>query len=160
MTKPSSEGLACTHLLRQGFLTYYPRLQLKGLYRGRWIERIGSLFPRYLFVRLDLRRQTLGPIRSTRGVTGLVRFGEQATMVPDAVVDSLMSRADPDSGLHRLCEQKPRRGSRVSVIGGSFAGLDGVFEREAGEERCIVLLSLLGRGTPVAVSSRLLAPAA
>jgi hypothetical protein len=46
------------------------------------------------------------------------------------------------------------------VIGGAFAGLDGIFEREAGEERCIVLLSLLGRGTPVHVSSRMLVPAA
>jgi len=39
-----------------------------------------SLFPRYLFVQLDIGPQGLdwGPIRSTMGVSRLVRFGVEA----------------------------------------------------------------------------------
>jgi transcriptional antiterminator RfaH len=159
VTKPASESLATQHLSRQGFETYYPRLSLKRLYRGRWANRIVALFPRYLFVRLDPRRQAFSPIRSTRGVAGIVRFGEDATVVPDTVVDQLMERADSTSGLHRLNESEPRPGSAMRVVGGAFAGLEGVFDREAGTERSIVLLSLLGRITPVCVSSNLVVPA-
>jgi transcriptional antiterminator RfaH len=159
VTKPASESLATAHLSRQGFETYYPRLSLKRTYRGRWVDRIVALFPRYLFVRLDPRRQALAPIRSTRGVAGIVRFGEDATVVPDTVVDQLQQRADSGSGLHRLNETGPRRGSAMRVIGGAFAGLEGVFDREAGLERSVVLLSLLGRVTPVCVASDLVVPA-
>jgi transcriptional antiterminator RfaH len=152
VTKPASESLATEHLNRQGFETYFPRLSLKRLYRGRWAHRIVALFPRYLFVRLDPRRQALGPIRSTRGVADIVRFGEDPTIVPDTVVQQLRQRADSTSGLHQLNENEPRRGAAMRIIGGAFAGLEGVFDREAGVERSVVLLSLLGSVTPVFVA--------
>jgi transcriptional antiterminator RfaH len=82
-----------------------------------------------------------------------VRFGDEAAIVPDSVVESLMGRADPESGLHRLADDRPRRGTPVSVVDGPLAGLEGIFERDTGEERAVILLSLLGRSTPVCVDS-------
>ncbi|HTU65136.1 MAG TPA: transcription termination/antitermination NusG family protein [Steroidobacteraceae bacterium] len=159
LTKPASESVATEHLVRQGFQTYYPRLALKRLSRGRWAERIVALFPRYLFIRLDPRRQGLSPVRSTRGVAGIVRFGTDATVVPDDVVDGLIQREDRQSGVHRLRDGGPQRGAPMNLVGGNLAGLDVVFEREAGDERSVVLLSLLGRSTPVSVSNAWLVPA-
>lgn len=157
-TKASSEQVAAAHLARQGFETYLPRLQRQSLRRTHWVRRIVALFPRYVFVRLDVRNQALAPVRSTRGVAGLVRFGEEAAVVPDGVVESLMRRADPDTGLHCLAQSPPRRGANVSIVGGPLAGLDGVFERDTGEERAVILLSLLGRSTPVEVDSTFVVP--
>jgi transcriptional antiterminator RfaH len=153
LTRPGSEQVARAHLGRQGFQTYLPRLQCTRLRRGRRSQIVVPLFPRYLFVCLESLRQSLGPIRSTRGVASLVRFGERPAEVLHSVVDSIMQRADPATGLHKLESSALRRGAAVSLIGGVFDGLQGIFERETGEERCVILLSLLGRGTSVEVRS-------
>jgi len=160
LTKPASEQMALTHLARQGFHTYLPRLVRTRFQSGRRRESIVPLFPRYLFVRLESLRQSLGPIRSTRGVAGIVRFGEQAAEVAASVVEALTRRADPATGLHRLETRPLTRGATVSIVGGTFDGLEGVFEREEGEERAVILLTLLGRSTPVRLHPRFVVPAA
>lgn len=160
LTKPSREGVARINLERQGYTVYYPRLSRRRMHRGRWIERIVSLFPRYLFVRLDMARQSLAPVTSTLGVTSIVRFGGAPASIPDAVVSQLMNRADPESGLHRLeCDRSLRPGSAVEVVSGAFEGLRGIFEYECGHERVVVLLGLLGRRTPVRIPARIVVPA-
>lgn len=154
-TKPSDERTAETNLERQGFHVYYPRLLRPSLCRGRWLDRIVSLFPRYLFIQLDAARQSLAPVRSTSGVVSLVRFGTEPKAVPDSVVNGLIGRADPQSGLHRLsCRPPLTPGTRVNIIAGALEGLDGIFEREAGDERVVVLLKLLGQDAPVRIPSR------
>jgi transcriptional antiterminator RfaH len=159
-TKPGSEYVAKTHLVRQGFRAYLPRLLCDRLRRGRRVEAVVPLFPRYLFVHLESSLQSLSSIRSTRGVANLVRFGERPAEVLPAVVDSIMQRADPVSGLHRLRVSTLRRGVPVSLVGGALDGLQGIFEREAGEERCVILLGLLGRATSVEVQSHRVAACA
>jgi transcriptional antiterminator RfaH len=156
--KPSSEGAACLNLERQGYAVYYPRLQRRTVYRGRWIERILPLFPRYLFVRLDTSRQSLAPVRSTLGIADIVRFGSRPALVPDRIIAELRGRADAATGLHRLHTSALERGAAVRVIGGVFAGLDGIFEREVGEERVVVLLRLLGQETAVRIPSGCVCP--
>lgn len=158
LTKPASEEVARANLERQGYAVYYPRLQRPSLYRGRWTDRIVSLFPRYLFVRVDIHRQALTPLRSTLGVADIVRFGSEPAAVPERVVEDLRRRADPGTGLHHLNERRLERGAAVRVISGIFAGIDGIFEREAGEHRVVLLLSLMGRETVVRVPSAFVCP--
>jgi transcriptional antiterminator RfaH len=157
-TKPTGEHVAKTNLERQGYGVYYPRLLRPALYRGRWVDRVVSLFPRYLFVQLDVVQQSLAPVRSTLGVANIVRFAQQASVVPDRIVDGLIHRADPITGLHRLGRSRPLvPGSRIKVIAGPFEGLDGIFECEGGGDRVVVLLKLLGHETPVRIPSELIA---
>lgn len=152
-TKPRGEATAKTNLERQGYRVYLPRVQQKILSRGRWQGTIGSLFPRYLFVQLDAALQSLGPIRSTLGVANVVRFGNDYVVVPNKVVDGLISRADPYSGLHHL-KTSPlfEVGSAVRFISGALAGLEGIFESVEADERVVVLLNLLGRDTRIRIS--------
>lgn len=159
-TKPAGEALAQENLLRQGYRVYYPRLLRPIFHRGKWIERIVSLFPRYLFIQVDPLEQSLSPVRSTQGVASIVRFGPEATVVPNAIVSDLLRRADPLSGLHRLARvpEALKAGSPVNIIAGAFEGLNGIFEREVGEERVVVLLKLLGQCTPVRLPSQYIAP--
>src|SRR6266404_378050 len=158
LTKPAAEGTAQSNLQRQGYRVYYPRLTRPALRRSRWVDRVVALFPRYLFVQLDTIRQSMGPVRSTVGVSSIVHFGAEATRVPDEIVDELRSRADPVSGLHRLQRRRAfAPGASVRVIAGALEGLQGVFEREVGEDRAVILLSLVGRRTPVCVEASLLA---
>ena len=158
-SKPSGETKAKLNLERQGYETYFPRLLRTIKLAGRWTERIGALFPRYLFLRLDEDRQSLGPVRSTVGVAAVVGFGSRYSIVPDWVVGDLRLRESKE-GLHHL-GRGPRyaRGCAVNVVGGPFEGLEGIFEREAGGDRVVILLNLLGQNTSVRVPADLVLPA-
>lgn len=158
-TKPSSEALALRNLLRQRYEAHLPRIVQAVRRAGHWHERIAPLFPRYLFLRLKEGEQALRPVASTLGVTSIVRFGSRYAVVPDSVIEDLQARADPLTGLHRLsCGRRLTPGSPVRVAFGLFDGLEGVFEREAGADRVLVLLTVLGRSAPVCVPADSVTP--
>ena len=153
-TKPNAEASALRNLVRQGYEVYFPRLSQSLPHRGRWRDRIVPLFPGYLFLGLDEGRQALAPVRSTTGVACAVRFGSSYAIVPDAVILDLLSRADPETGLHRLSPpEQLMPGTHVRILAGPFDGLEGVFQRDCGAERAIVLLSVLGQPVGVSVPS-------
>jgi transcriptional antiterminator RfaH len=159
-TKPSREETAYVNLCRQGYESYLPRLLRTDRSKGRHVERIVALFPRYLFVRLEEGRQSLAPVRSSVGVSDVVRFGADYAVVPGKVIHDLRAREEPASGLHRLVgNERLARGERVRVSTRTFDGLEGVFERHDGAKRVIVLLSLLGQETPVCVPLQFVARA-
>jgi transcriptional antiterminator RfaH len=158
-TKPSGEIVAQTNLGQQGYEVYLPRIVQPVRHAGRWRDRIVALFPRYLFVRLREGCQTLGPVRSTVGVASVVRFGSNYAVVPDPIVHDLQARADPESGLHRMSPPAAfTPGSPVKITMGPFDGLQGVFEREVGADRVVVLLKLLGQDASVRVPARFILP--
>ena len=160
-TKPACEELAHANLMRQGYYVYCPRILQPARIRGRWVDRIAPLFPRYLFLRLTLGQQAMGPVRSTVGVASIVRFGCDYALVPDEVMDQLRLRADPDTGLYRLASPTQfAPGSTVRIVAGAFDGLEGVFQRKSGDERVVVLLKLLGRETSVRIPAEFLLPLA
>lgn len=88
-TKPRQEATAQQNLDRQSFETYLPQIKQSRRNRGKWIERIEPMFPRYLFFRLDPNTQDSSPIRSSKGAVGLVRFGGEPVPVPEAVIRTL-----------------------------------------------------------------------
>ncbi len=154
MTKPANEEFAVAQLQRQGYGTYYPRALIKKMYRGKWRDLVCALFPRYVFIQTDTTRQVLGPVRSTLGVSSIVRFGTACLVVPDHVVASLKNNADPLTGLHTLrTSELFRRGDPVRIAAGSLSGLEGIFESDNGEHRVTVLLNLLGRETRIQVDA-------
>jgi transcriptional antiterminator RfaH len=159
-TKPYGESSAQVNLERQKYEVYFPRLLEPVRFGGRSRERIAALFPRYVFLRVDEGRQSLGPVRSTMGVANIVRFGFSYAAVPDNVVRELRERADPHSGLHRLDDSSPfYRGVTVRIAAGLFDGLEGVFERRDGAERVLVLLRILGQEAAVRIPAGFVLPA-
>jgi transcription antitermination factor NusG len=93
------------------------------------------------------------------GVASIVRFGHDYTVVPDAVIENLRQRADPDTGLHCLGRQTPfEPESMVRIVAGAFDGLEGVFQRDSGNERVVVLLTILGCSTPVRIPAEFVLP--
>jgi transcriptional antiterminator RfaH len=157
-TKCGQEPVAEFNLRRQGYDVYNPRLMQSMRFRGRWTSRVGSLFPRYLFVRLAVGQQAMGPIRSTIGVANIVRFGCAYAVVPDVIVDELRSRADPETGLLGLRPRTFQPGASVRITTGLFQGLEGVFQREVADERVVLLLELLGRETSLLLPASHIVP--
>jgi transcription antitermination factor NusG len=85
-------------------------------------------------------------------VASIVRFGIHYATVPDRLVSELRQRADAETGLHHVSGTAlPGRGALVQITDGPLQGLEGIFEREAGADRVIVLLRLLGQTARVQV---------
>jgi transcriptional antiterminator RfaH len=144
-TRPRAEGKAVVHLARQGFESYLPRY-LKKRRHARRIETVQApLFPRYLFVAVDMATQRWRSISSTFGITHLVCNGEDPAPIADNVIAALRQRED-EYGLVRLAA-RPRfaAGEKVRLLDGVFADSIGLFEGMKESERVSVLLDLLGR---------------
>ena len=158
--KPRQEAVAEENLLRQGYRVYLPRIRMRHRRRGQWLDAVEVLFPRYIFIRLDPKRRSTAPVRSTRGVVGLVRFGGQPAVVPDAVMEALREREDAASGLHQDNRPLFNAGEPIKLVDGPLSGMEGIFTQQDGDKRVIVLLELLGKANKVTVSRDWVARAA
>ena len=146
-TRPSQERRALVNLERQGFACFLPEV------RNARRSRIEALFPRYLFLRASPGVENLAPIRSTRGVSTLVRFGERLATLPEEIVEAIRSRIDSETGLVRLPRLSLAPGDRVRVSTGPLAGMEAVFKAEKSKQRVLLLMELLGRQTTVEVDA-------
>ncbi len=158
-TKTRQEVAAQHHLQRQGFETYAPKVLLRKRKRDKWAKVVEPLFPRYVFIRVDPDQTSLAPVRSTLGVSGLVRFGYQLLPVPDSVIAYLQQLEDPVTRQHHADQWPHRPGDAVELLDGPFAGLTGVLQAVTGAGRASLLIELLGRHNSVDVSMDSLAEA-
>jgi transcriptional antiterminator RfaH len=150
-SQPNAEQKAVAHLERQGFATYLPRY-LKRRRHARRVEIVPApLFPRYLFVGIDLAAQRWRSIFSTGGVSRLICQGEQPTAISECVIDSLRLREDA-GGYVRL-DYRPsfRAGDKIRILEGVFADCLGLYEGMRESQRVAILLDLLGRKVRVTV---------
>lgn len=101
-------------------------------------------------------------IETTFGVLALVRFGDAPARCPDAEIEVLRARADPH-GLTHLPPPPPkhvfRKGDRVKIVAGPFAGFKALHTGLSAKARERVLLDILGSRREVTVASHLVASA-
>jgi transcriptional antiterminator RfaH len=158
-TQPHAEAKATSHLNRQGFKSYFPRY-LKRRRHARKIETVAApLFPRYLFVAVDLTAQRWRSIYSTIGVARLVCNGNEPIAVPDGIVEALKCREDAGGFVKLDYRPQFRPGEKVRVLDGAFSSCLGLFEGMAERERIAILLDLLGRKVRVVLDADLVAAA-
>lgn len=140
-TKPRQEKRALENLERQGYTCFLPTIALRKPYRSGVRTVSEALFSRYLFVQLDttLEGRSWAPIRSTMGVSRLVAFDNTPLPVSDALIELLRTQQpqmnEPESPY--------RKGDKVEITQGPFAGLEAVYDMDDGERRAFVLIELL-----------------
>jgi transcriptional antiterminator RfaH len=151
-TKPRQEHVALINLERQAFDCYLP-MAVDAFQRRGALKKIQRepLFPRYLFLNADPQRQNLAVVRSTRGVTGLVRAGFELIKIPASIIAALKARMHTASGLIPLDSMGLSNGDKVRVFSGPFAAMEGVFREHRGRDRSLLLLYILGRETAVEI---------
>lgn len=147
-TKPRSEQLAQENLQRQQFVTYLPRVKETRRHRGKYVSKIEPMFPRYLFIQLNCTTDNWSPIRSTLGVSSIVRFGSYPLQVPESLLDVLRINENPE-GIQEFVEKEFQPGDRVKIIDGVMAGLEGIYDSKTSKERVTVLLNIAGQHTRV-----------
>ena len=158
-TQANAENKAVAHLTRQGFATYLPRY-LKRRRHARRVDVVAApLFPRYLFVEIDMAVQRWRSIYSTVGVSRLVCNGELPASVPVRVVDLLKKREDT-SGFIRLDHRpKFKIGDRIRIVEGAFYDCLGIYDGMPDRDRVGILLGLLGRKVRVLLDAEAIAAA-
>ncbi|MBK1727459.1 transcription/translation regulatory transformer protein RfaH [Halorhodospira neutriphila] len=149
-SKPRQEEKARWNLDQQGFRCYLPYIRVRRRRRGRYETLVEPMFPRYLFIRLAAGEEDWSPIRSTLGVSRLVRFGTWPARVPDELVAAIRERTE--GGCCDLCPEPLQPGERVRVLDGPFHGYEGLFRTQRSDERVMILLDLAGQHTTLTLS--------
>jgi transcriptional antiterminator RfaH len=148
-TRPRAEDKALRHLTDQGFEVYLPRY-LRRRSHARKVERVAApLFPRYLFVHLDIDRTRWRAIASTVGVNHFVCHGDRPVPLPTRVIEEVRGREDSAGFVRNDAAMTLRPGTAVRVVDGPLTDLEGLFEAASDEHRVAVLMSILGRNVRI-----------
>ncbi len=142
MTKPFKEGYAEEQLSNQGYEAYYPLTKRLRKRKNKMQQCVEPLFPKYIFIKLNTTSDDWSPIRSTRGVSHFIRFGEEPAKVSDIIIETLKTEekkfSDKVFDLDHYHSGQP-----VMINNGAFQNIEGVFKCYDGEERAMVLIKIL-----------------
>jgi transcriptional antiterminator RfaH len=144
-TQPLKELTARDNLSSQGYSVFLPMMQ-KTIKHARKVETVlRPLFPRYIFVSLDLNRDQWRSINGTAGVVYLMTNNNKPCRIRDNIIDLLKSDLTDDGYLpsSSLCHFV--KGDKVDIKDGVFKGYDAIFSGMSDRERVDVLLTFMGR---------------
>jgi transcription antitermination factor NusG len=121
---------------------FCPRLRLRRATKRGPVWFVEALFPGYLFARFD-RWLFQKAVAYSRGVTTIVRFGDEIARVPDEAIAIL--RAQMGDAECRIIDPDLREGDRVVVAHGLFRGLSSIVTCVMpARDRVRILLEFLG----------------
>ncbi len=148
LTKPRQEAYAVSKLQEQDFAVYLPLHESWVRTASQWRKKQSVMFPRYAFVRPTKPGQSIGPVRSTPGVTCMVKFGPVLATLPPQLLAALKQAV----ALRSLAmpNQPFVKGQPVLFASGPLAGMQGIVSSVAAQ-RVMVLMQLLGQDQNVPV---------
>jgi transcription antitermination factor NusG len=143
------EKRVAAELCARGVEHFLPLYSSLRRWKDRRVRLELPLFPGYVFVRIALRDR-LGVVQIP-SVVRLVGFGGLPATLPDTEMEVLRA------GLSRSAIATPYPflpvGRRVRIMGGPFAGLEGVLQRRKSNLRVVVSLNLIQRSVAVDVDA-------
>ena len=152
------EATAETHLSRQGFRSFLPR-HLKTVRHARNLRTVTApVFPRYLFVVLNLERDRWRSVNSTTGIANLFMAHGRPVPVPEGIVETMIQSTDKSGSLQLV--DAVERGQKVRLVAGPFAQTLGILDRLDDTGRVEVLLEIMGGGIRVKLARSWVEPAA
>ena len=149
-TKPRQETVAHSNLEQQGFETYLPLFKkFKKTEQGS-VALFEPMFPRYILFRSGRLGQSISAVRSTKGVTSIVRFGFEPALLHDDVVQRirLMEQLRHQATIEEINQLKV--GQKVRLKHTALGAIEGLVHNVS-SKRVAVLLEILGRPTVVQV---------
>jgi transcription elongation factor/antiterminator RfaH len=155
---PHGERRAQLHLGAQGFRTHFPTIE-KTIRHARQLRTVRApLFPRYVFLILDLGRDRWLSVWGTMGVSSLFTSEDRPVPVPEGIVETLIENSDEAN--MALFSSGLTTGQSVRILSGPFANFVGKLERLDAAGRVRVLLDMMGTAVPVALRRGAICPAA
>ena len=157
-SQTSGEEKALMNLKHQGFNAYLPRYK-KTIRHARKVKTaLRPMFPRYMFVELDLEVDQWRSINGTFGVVNIFCRGDVPLAVPPGIVENILARED-EAGAVDLTPLGLKQGDKVRIVNGAFSDSTALIDEISDEKRVILLLNLMGREVRVTMSAENLAAA-
>jgi transcription elongation factor/antiterminator RfaH len=156
--QPHWESIAKLRLQAQNFRTFLPLHSMTVHHARKRQTVLAPLFPRYLFVVLDLKRDRWRAVNGTRGVTSLIMREGLPAPIRSGVVETLLVSSTPEGEVCFCSEMAP--GSRVRLVAGPFAGQLGILRNLNRSGRVRVLIEMMGAHIPTELHDRGVVPAA
>ena len=88
-SKPRQEFKSAQELENQGDEVFLPVIETQKIRANKLQSMIEPLFSRYLFIRLNKTTDNWASIRSTKGISSIVRFGGQPAKVSWVLIQQL-----------------------------------------------------------------------
>jgi transcriptional antiterminator RfaH len=154
-TKPKQEDRAGRNLKAWGIETFYPRIRKRAYNPFSGLQSLVArpLFPRYLFAKFSAR-ELIHSVSFTRGVEGVVDFGNGPSVVEEEIISLLKSQMGED-GFIKIGEVF-KSGDRVRILGGPLRSFDGIFERDLRDsDRVSILLTTISYQARIVVDREL-----
>ena len=139
-TKAKEEQRAKKNLENQGFEIFLPMIAVAKENQSKSIT-LKAMFPGYLFVKINTELDKWNRIKSTRGVSHLVVFGQRFAEIPNQVITYLKSEAD-EYGIFRqkIMRQEFQKGDKLVIEKGMFKDKEATFLAKKSKERVRILL--------------------
>ena len=148
-TKSRQEIRAQENLKQQGYEVYCPMLLVEKILSGKVVIKPEVMFARYIFIQVGSRSEIVwSSIHSTPGVSNIVSFGGVPAKVESDLIEQLLIQEQQVSPKELF-----KKGERLLLTSGPFAGLQAFFKASGGEGRAIVLLDFLGKATQLQVQA-------
>lgn len=149
-TQPLKETVAKQHLEEQGYDVYLPMFKKTRRHARRTDEVLQPLFPRYLFVGLDLKLDAWRAVNGTRGVAYLLLNDGHPLGISTSIIEELKV-LENDGVVPIECVSAFTKGENLRVVDGVFKDQVAVFQRMGDKQRVQLLLNFLGRDTRITV---------
>ena len=142
-TKAREEERAKKNLENQGFETFLPMIAYEKISQPKSYS-LKPMFPRYLFIIINVERDNWHLIKSTRGVSHVVLFGSKFAAVPNAVIEFIKTRVNNHSIIkQKVTRQLFQKGDKLVIKKGIMKGKEATFFSKTGKERVKILLKLM-----------------
>jgi len=159
--KPRQETRVVRHLARSAIPTFLPFVEVGRRRATGSAKYLEPLFPGYVFVALEPIGHAPADWSAVNWAPGVLRVlsvGATPVAVPQNFIQAIEERI-AESGFVRL-PSRFANGVKVRVRGGSFDGIEAVFDQPLSRRgRVRVLLQLLGQPAPVELNEDCLEPA-
>ena len=153
-THPLKELIAQQHLLEQGFEVYLPRFKKIRKHARKVEEVLLPLFPRYIFVGMDMEVARWRSVNGTRGISYLLTNNEYPTAMPSYIIQNLKSQETSDSIVPVSSLLTFTKGDKVRILDGMFKDQIATVEMFDANQRVNLLLSFMGRETRFALPEK------
>ncbi len=149
-TKFRQERKAAQELEQQNVTVFLPLYKSEKIIKGVRVIKEEPLFPRYVFAWLNIENTNWTSVRSTRGISNFVAFGNGPTIVDQAIINEL-----------RQIDSLPKEayfkiGEKVRIASGTLKGLYAIYQNVHGSSRSYILLEFMQQYQYVSIDNQLI----
>ncbi len=147
-TKAKQEFRAVENLKNQEIHAFCPTIKIEKIANNKKQIIEEAVFKGYIFIQISSNDPCWHKVRSTRGIRDWIRFSGNVAKVPTNLVLDLINAKESET---IVILNKINHGDKVRILSGPFEGLEGIFQKDDGELRAIILLNFLGKANRITI---------